>query len=511
MPEYDSYCSETNEDIGEPVIVGVEGAFTGVSFDPEADPTGLGMLLAKIDGRFWPLSVCGDSGAGRIFNNPLAKSPNVLTYRVDIDPIDNPITAHACILPCDYRITTGLGAEVIVAKIDGVWNIIRVLNSATTVPVTGSDRRCRCCGLPPHQVYRARIILESSAYGGACYPPCTEFVIKHNAIDCDVDPENPLSIEIGCNPNASSSLQDISDWTVTVCGEVAEIISLKCAAPIPNCEPEVENGVCVCVDEDYGYGYGRDTRFEMYIRTHSLPECGGCDYTILIYTQSEEEDPCARRDVPIDIVRAEACGLDDLPVGTRVIMVKVPQDAADESYPCEENKWWIVRSCYAGDCDDSCDPPPPPPGTCCGIPCEELPLTMVATIELGECICAPCTFEIIMDKRPCEPGSDVGVWSREATPYGYKCETNRTVFQFNSIEYYCGGESEYDTGYDPVEQEAALILNGVGGTLIESSCNPQYSVFEFDFAPLCIDKFPGMLPIPFPYSLICKVRVTVTE
>jgi hypothetical protein len=512
-------CSETTEDIGSPVIVGVEGAFTGIAFDPDTDPTGLGMLLAKIDGRFWPLSVCGDSGAGGIFNDPLAKNLDVPTSEVYIDPIDKPITAHACLLPCDYRITTGLGAQVIVAKIDGVWNILRVLNSATTVPVTGSDRRCRCCGLSPQTVFRARIIEVHSESGsgsgsGGCYPPCTEFILKHNAVNCDSDPANPLSIEIGCDPLASSTLQNVGDWTVTVCGVEAEITSLECAAPVPDCEPEDVDGVCVCVDEGTGSGSGSgsggDTRFEMYIRTHSLPECGGCDYTILIYTQPDEEDPCALEDVPIDIVRAEACGIPDLPVGTRVIMVKVPQDAEDESVACEENKWWIVRSCYFNDCADNCDPPPPPV-VCCGVLCQDLPATMTATLEYSDCICDPCTFEIIMDKRPCEPGSEVGIWSLEAIPEDYKCETDRTIVRFDSIEYYCGGEGGSGSGSGSIDQEATLILNGVGGTLIESSCNPQYAVFEFDSSSQCIDKFPGMEPIPFPYSLNCKVRVTVTE
>jgi hypothetical protein len=342
-------------------------------------------------------------------------------------------------------------------------------------------------------------------------------VIKHNAVDCNADPENPLEIEIGCNPDASSTLQDAADWFANVCGETAEIISIECAAPVPDCEPEVVHGVCVCNDAGTGSGSGSGsgsglgTRFEMYIRTGPLPQCGDCDYTILIYTQDEEEEACALEDVPIDVVRAEACGLPDLTPGTRVIMVKVPQDAEDESVPCEENKWWIIRSCHADECADPCDPPPPPPVTCCGILCQDLPETMTATVEITDCICAPCTFEIVMDKRPCEGASLSGVWSREVTPEEYKCDTERTTVRFDSIEYYCGGDGGSGSGSGSIDQSASLIMNGVSGTLIESSCDPQYAVFEFDMGPTCIDKFPGGTPIPFPYDLDCRVRVTVTE
>jgi len=528
-----------DEQTGTGHIVGIEGAFTGKTLDPTADPTGLGIIMARIDSRYWPLRVCGDSGIGALFNVADNKNLDISTENIYIDPIDAPITAHACIINCDYRITVTESAQVIVAMIDGVWNIIRVLNSASTVPIVNSSNTCRCCGFTPkHTLLRARIL---SVTPGGCggYQACDEFIINPETARCGNDEDNPLNIRVGCSPNPLIIYENIDDWYATVCGVEATIISVDCAAPYIDCEPSTGTGTeCGCTGTGTGTGTGTAatlTRFEMIIETGPIAGCaktgtGGsfCEYRILIYSDPELPEPCALADVTIDEVYAESCGV-ELAVGDRVILCNIPENGTDiargtgTGLGCGMVEWFVLRACSDEDCNPTCDPPPPPPTTCCGILCEDLQETMTATIELDDCDCLPCSFTIVMPKVPCSPGTERGQWRYTAVPESEffpaerKCDNYRTFFRFDEIQYFCGGEPEPDTGTgtgtgtsDAIEQTAALIFNGMGGRLIESSCNPMYAVFELDVAGICIDKFPGMTGTAAD-DLSCTARITITE
>jgi len=521
----------TKTDVGNEVIVGVEDAFTGIAQNPDADPTGLMLLMAMIDNRYWPLHVCGDTGIGAKFNDLQNMSGPVLTRTVPIDTIDNPIEAYGCVLNCDYTITVNLKAECIVGKIDGKWHILRVLSTSFTGGVTYPSNDCRCCGMTPQTAKLfARIVQVTPSLCGD-YRACDEFVLRGSIGECD--PDNPLKIIVGCNSEAGSELNNPADWEITVCGTpVQEIVSIECCAPLTDCNGIAETGelseVCTCtgdsdsaslsVSDDASLSAcsaqgGSLCRLEIVVETGPLASCGGCEYRILIYSDPYDIDPCVSQpDTIIDEVDAEACGIDNLKPCDRVIIAKVPfRLPLDPNAACPPVEWYIIRACSVEDCSDSCDPPPPPPAPCCDVICEEQPLALTATIEVMECDCAPCTFSVDMDKIPCIPGDERGKWIYDP-PTEIKCDSVRNYVKFDSIEYLCGSyasDSESGSGSDSdlIEQLAELTLNGVQGVLIESSCVPLYSVFEVDL--VCWDKFPGMVP-PIP-DLSCKARVTITE
>lgn len=530
-----------NENVGGEIIVGVEGAFTGVSVNPDADPTGLMLLLALIDKRYWPLHVCGDTGIGAQFNDIRNIGGDVETEEEAIDPIDRPIEAHGCVINCFYSITTDIQAQCIVGKIDGEWNILRVMGTSFTGGVTASHNSCRCCGMTPsNRKLYARILTVTPAFCGE-YRACDEFVLK--GLDTACDPENPLRITAGCNSTADSELSNPEDWLITVCGvPVQEIISLQCCVPFSECvefdttiseegEVDVENCVCIVesssesaseslsVSDDLSLNAcgsaGRGLcRLEIVVETGPISDCNDCQYTILIYSDPYDIDPCTdMEDVIVDEVEAEACGLDDLSPCDRVIIARVPYHIPGlRGSECGPVEWFVIRACSENDCKDPCEPPPPPNSPCCDILCADLPSVMTATFEVTDCDCVPCGFTIAMPKMDCLPGVERGQWRYDPVETEIKCLNARTYVKFDDIQYFCGAdESDSVSGSasDPIEQVATLIVNGMSATLVESSCNPLYSVFEINTLPLCWERFPGELP-PL-VDLICKVRITITE
>lgn len=485
-------------DVGSPKIVGVEDAFTGRGLDPLADPTGLGLLLALIDGRYWPVHVCGDTGVGAPFNeNPVGvnKGGNVPTTFV---PFGDPITAHGCLMNCDYHVTVSLAAEVIVAEIDGKYQILRVRHTSSTVPVLGSSNECRCCGMTPQRQVLYYRILSVSAPGCGTIRACDEYTI-HPGENCLPSAGNPLSIRVGCISDAGSAMQEAEDWSVYVCGAPATITDLFCAEPIPNCTPEIVSTefteLCQCPD-DYSDSYG--TRLEIYVTA----TCGDCTYEILIYSKLDMVDPCALEDVPIRVVEMEACGLPRLKRDDRVIVAEIQTTEMDYHTGCPLVEYFLIRACSSEDCADPCDPPPPPT-TCCGIFCEDLPATLTAIIEILDCDCA-CTESVTLTKMPCEPGNEHGEWRYEPASPVILCEQLLSKFQLTSIRLMCSEPS-----YEGADDGFSMVADGQTGTLVDSICEPgaMYFVFEFVDLPLCLDKMPGRYPV----DLSCRARITVVE
>lgn len=531
----------TNTNIGNEVIVGVEGAFTGVSIDPNADPTGMMLLMAMIDNRYWPLQVCGDNGLGTKFNDPRNIGGSVSTGTVIIDPIDQPIEAFGCVLNCEYTITEGLYTECIVAKIDGKWQILRVLGTSNTLPITKSSNDCRCCGMTPQATLLfARIISVTPSLCGD-HRACDEFILRGRNGSCDAD--NPLQIVVECKSDQFSEFSDPDDWTITVCNQqVQEIVSLECCVPVTECIPIYNQGTlvetCECEplsnseslssSDDASISIcgatGSLCRLELVVNTGPLESCGGCEYKILIYSDPYDVDPCTSTpDVVIDEVNAEACGIDDLDVCDRVIIARVPfRLPLDPNISCPPVEWFIIRACSLAACTDPCEPPPPPPILCCETLCEDQPLTLTATIELLDCDCAPCSFSVEMIKQDCISG--VARWLYDPIPTETHCDAVRTYVIFNKIEHFCGGDDSTSASAststststslsasdsDLIEQFSVLILNNTDATLIESTCVPRYSVFEADNYVACFDKTPAQLP-PL-INLNCRARITITE
>jgi hypothetical protein len=113
----------------------------------------------------------------------------------------------------------------------------------------------------------------------------------------------------------------------------------------------------------------------------------------------------------IENVIAEAAGLPDLQPDDRVIMARIPgglagRTALDGTDPIE---WFIIRACNINDCLDDCDPPPVFTSRCCGKPCNELPASLSATIEIldTDCICTSGTsFGATLVREATDPDAD---------------------------------------------------------------------------------------------------------
>ncbi len=393
------------------------GAPYGIADDV---PPGLKLLLALIDGAHWPLHVEGDTGVGtgaRVEEGATIPGADCGTLITALDPGPIPdgvfpdfpnysypgvgVTAYGCQLNCNYIITGTLGASVIVGKIDNQWHILRVIQSASTTPLFGPSNDCRCCGNALKDVkLRARVIYVSSQAGD--YRACDEFRIDPLSTELGY---NPLEIRVSCGSTPESVLEDITDWEVTVLGEQVEITALSCCAEfVEGCERVVYDPTewCICDGDSSSFSgsasssastsssaSSSECRFEMNIRFFHL----GIEYFVLIYRDLTDDDPCTEfEDVYIEDVIAEAAGLPNLNPGDRVIIAKIPGGLAGRTALNGVNpiEWFVIRACNEGDCANQCDEPPVNLSPCCGKPCNELPTTLSATIEVisSDCVCA---------------------------------------------------------------------------------------------------------------------------
>lgn len=472
------------------------------------------LLMALLDSRHWPMHVCGDTNTGAIDWDQAVDSPcghaNEVITAIDDGPAtdgtvggfteENPnypfpgvgITAHACQLGCSYQIVGDLGADVIVGKIDGQWNILKILCNATTQSVTEISNVCRCCGILSAGTKFEAIIKSIDPPGCGPYDVCQRF---------ELDPAscvgNPLNITVACSPEPESEFSDIDDWEVRVCGVVAENLALDCCAN-PNAD--------VCDEPGSGSGSGSgsgECQFALSVQTGALASCDGCDYEILIRTIVPNDDPCAAPDEDIEEVQAEACGLPDLDEGTRVILVKIPGgktalfgsgsgcDAGSGSGLVE---WFVIRACdLDADCENPCEPPEVP-SLCCDKQCEEHPAAVTATIETDGTVCS-CHDGLVLANTgrgsPCDLSADVR-WALDVPEFpGFieKCEnecpesgTGFAVFKFTDAVLICGSSANLCAGSGSgAAPSFSLRVNAVDGVLNEDTacCDPLF--LEFDF------------------------------
>jgi len=398
---------EIQSDIGEPKGTHV-GAPYGLSDDV---PPGLKLLLALIDNSHWPLHVEGDTGVGkesRVDEGATIPCENITA--LDPGPIpdgvfpEGPnysypgvgITAYGCQMGCNYIIVGNLGASVIVGKIDGQWHILRVIASGSTTPLFGPSNECRCCGNALKDVKLRAKIFRVTPDGCGPYRACDEFRIDPLSTQLG---HNPMQLSLKCESTPESILENLNDWSATAFGSSAVVKSIKCCNQYAetNCYRTVDEGfeLCICeeIDPD-GSGSGSGDylcRFEMVIEfTHE-----GCEYTVLIYHDIADidDDPCVEfADEFIEDVVMEAPGLPYLEPGDRVIMAKIPGGLAGRTAlnGIDPIEWFLIRACNVQDCANQCDEPSPPEiSPCCGKPCDELPTTLSATIEVLSSDC-PC-------------------------------------------------------------------------------------------------------------------------
>jgi len=392
-------------------------------------PAGLQMVLALLDGNYWPLQTAGDTGVG--VNAELAEGGiggecnETITAR-DPGPIPNGlfpdppnysypnigVTAYGCQLNCDYIIVGNLGANVIVGKIDGQWHILKVLSSATTTPMFGPDNDCRCCGNNLRgKKLRARIISVSPP--GGEYQTCVEFRIDPRSNELGY---NPMGLTLSCGSRPESLLEDLQDWNARAFGEEAEVLEVQCCG-------EYENEC----DDSGGSGSGNEPcRFQATIQfTHE-----GRVYQVLMYVDPQDTDPCVRfEDEIAETVVAEAAGLPDLDPGDRVIMVKIPGGLAGREQLSGEDpvEWFIIRACNERDCANPCDEVPPIISQCCGKPCNELPNTLTATIEVIDSDCV-CTSSAVLGATLVREGQENADCSGAAEIIWVVAPTSNTTF-----------------------------------------------------------------------------------
>jgi hypothetical protein len=554
---------------------GIDKVQVGPQYDPSnigsdnTPPIGLSLLLAMLDGRPWPIHVCGDQGIGANAT-PWGAVDNTISDYTAIDegpipgvfPADPPIypgvgiTAYGCQINCDYTIVGNLGADVIVAKIDEQWQILRVLGSASTIPLFGPSNDCRCCGNSLKSTkLRARIIKVSPESCGE-YRACHEF---------DIDPVstlsggNPLGISIACNSAADSTFEDITDWVAYARGTTAEILTLNCCTEYAECSnwqssasgSDDPSETCICDEGDIifepvsgsgsGSGSGAICRFEATIRIPATEE-DPCSYDVLIY--SLEIDACEEfEDVNEgEPVIMEACGLPALTAGTRVIMVRIPggipgREALDGEEPIE---WFVVRACSSKDCANSCDQPPPEGPLCCGQYCSEMPQSVSVSIEMisGDLNCTG-PVGVSLEKwgggaDECDGASDTRWRLTAPIPDNTLCPgvttgpvegaDYPTWLDIESMELICGSGSELETcggggsgsgsgsGSGGEGPPMSLALGGGLETgdvfatqdLVASCCNPLYLEYT-------VTGMFGMVAGAGDVPAIVTLRIIITE
>ena len=529
-------CGVTVDRSGTLPIVQVGPPYRADWLGPTNPPIGLQMLLASIDGRPWPLQNCGDKSIGvGAASNGWGLLDTIVNRYTEIDagpaidgpfPADPPtypgvgITAYGCEIDCEYIITGDLGAEVIVGKIDNQWHILRVTGSASTVPLTGSHNDCRCCGSSrKNRKMRAEILTVSASC--AEYAVGTQFVLDPISSSAS---DNPLRISISCRSTPASTLEEIADWSAFACGNEAEMVSLSCCAPV----------------EDSGTSGADECRFEAVIRTTAVEGCSDCVYEILIY--DEPGDPCVEfedEEFGLPVVM-EACGLPDLPVGTRVIMARIPRTAAGREELSGEDpvEWFVVRACTEEDCADQCDPPPPQGPPCCGVLCSEMPNGLTATVEILASDCCGGSLALGLTKEgaetECDSASDTKWFLYDLTsttpPENIICSGTSsgspaypTKVAINNLELLCGSAedlcgSESGSG-SPTEgplfslwvsyYETYSPTGAIGRVMATqnrevSCCSPLYLEFEITI-PVCYIAGAGVI------IASTTLKITITE
>lgn len=518
-----SSCGST-EEYGDEIIVPVENTFTGrVGLDPDFDAAGLELLLAMIDGYPWPLQVCGDTGVG----GQLDGQHSDADVCADQGAVIGEVTAHACVLDCDYLIDTETNSsQVIVGLVDGQWNILRV--RASPIVILGGDTRCRCCGIRKH-ILLATIRCVSPGFE---YLLGTQFRMRPNGgtggivslswkgsfgVDCGGTIETATVI-LRCNADANSNLEVPSEWGVTICGETAAVAQVECDGSgdqsyYPYCPSGQSDG------SGSGSGVDRDPRctgtFITITTVSGLSAC--CDLECTIDICATEEDPCAAPDEELEEVIMEACGLPNLAPGTRVIMAHIPGGRPDQvgsgSGSGDPVEWFMIRAC---DAQENCKVPCDPDGEssnryCCGVLCENQSPTLTATVELlsGSCVCPANTTFTIEHQYTCL--SDTR-WLLPASGLGFFCGgAGLDSIEIKKIELLCGTGTKECAAPDGSGSDS-------GGPTFSLAFSTENDLFTLDATTACCDplflEFTGSAEICLDAMSVLQridIKVTITE
>lgn len=356
------------------------------------------LLMATIDGKLYPLHLCGDTNTGMNWNGCSHGVVDDSQVTCPWTPTGETVTAQACILDeCSgYVLDTTKNPYVLIAEIGGQWYIVNVI-SADGLPDTDDMGYLPCEACCDLGVGTLEATLSGcgdfdgetfTMYGSGGY--WSGSVVVNGST---------FSFSLSC----SITVTDAEDWTATGgCG----------AGSIPDtldvtCNPTTGTGTAVASGDGRMSGSAEFTN-------SGCSECGSGPITVNFHsTPGRARDACRTMTRTGNFVNAEACGLDDLNVGDEVIMAYVPKyslsDTSTGTGTSDTPQYHIVHVCRG---EGECQPCPPPlpgdPIDCCDLTDESVPLTLTGTVSVSSavygcnCTSKPISFAYQAGSNPPE-------------------------------------------------------------------------------------------------------------
>lgn len=352
------------------------------------------LLMILIDGKYYPLSMCGDTNTGM---NWYGCSHGEVSGGLSCEwsRTGEKVTAQACILDkcSNYVLDATKSPHVLIAKIDDQWHIVNVI-TGDGLPDTDDVGRIpcsnACCG-------QGITFLEATISSASC-PEIDGEVFELASSNGGGIWQGILTLgnfsfefQLFC----SVDVEDANDWSALGgCGSLSNADSLTVD----------------CL------GTGTSDSLTG-VATFNNPNCncstgtGGTGEIVVSFVSKDKRpsDLCKTDILTGTRVIAESCDL-SLSVGDEVIIAEVDKESgATGTGTGTSAQWHVVRVC-SGDLDClPCPPPDPPdPLDCCGMNTETAPQTLVGTVSVSSiidgCSCPETviTFELNSANNPPE-------------------------------------------------------------------------------------------------------------
>lgn len=361
------------------------------------------LLMATIDGKLYPLHMCGDTNTGMNWDGCSHGVVDDSQVSCPWTRTGETVTAQACVLDeCDgYVLDTTKEPYVLIAQINGQWYIVNVI-SADGLPDTDDMGYLPCEACCDLGVGTIEATIDGcgdfdgvtfTMYGGSGY--WTGFAEIPNGI---------FYFNLSCSINVT----DAEDWAATGgCGNAVAPDTLE----------------VVCNPSSTGTGTGTGTATSTAdgrmsgsaeFSNSGCSECSSGPITVNFHSvPGRARDECRTMTRTGQLVTAEACGLDDLAIGDEVILASVPKLSISETGtgtgPTEGSQEHIIQVCRG---EGECQPcPPPPPGDpidCCDLTDDTVPLTLTGTVSVSSavygcnCTSKPISFAYQAGSNPPE-------------------------------------------------------------------------------------------------------------
>ena len=335
------------------------------------DYVGTELLMVSLGGKLFPLHLCGDTNTGMNFNgcshgeiSGAGSDPSCLYTRTG-----EKVTAQACVLDgcAGYVLDATQNPYVIIAEIDGLWYIVNVITGV---------------GLPD------TADLDTLPCPDACCGADLDF-LEATISGCGVF--NGLTFEMASGVGGGT-------WTgqVTAGGETFSF-SLSCPVDIAASTAWTASGGCLtssapsqltveCAPTGTDAGNGKLSGFAVF-PSSVCTACSGDLQVSFVAIDKTPKDNC-RTIVRTGVkVVAEACGLNNIQVGSDVIIAEVPENTGPQ--------WQVVQVCQnEGECPPCPPPPPPEELDCCDFDEDTVPLTLSGTLTISGVTDCDCTGSV---------------------------------------------------------------------------------------------------------------------